>query len=107
MVEDSEILDGPDTGQNNCHNGIGFGGFTVRRTEISGCENGATFGGTTTSSKLRVHDLDTTGPSYVWVTSSRTRTAFRATAANVPSRAAGSIPTQGDDGNAGIFAPGG
>ena len=31
VVEDSEILDGPDTGQNNCHNGIGFGGYTVRR----------------------------------------------------------------------------
>jgi Bacterial TSP3 repeat len=67
VVEDSEILDGPDTGQNNCHNGIGFGNFTIRRSEIVGCENAADVGeGNVVFVDNYVHDLDTAGPSHVW-----------------------------------------
>ena len=36
VVEDSEIVNRPVAGQNNCHNGIGDGNFTVRRSEITG-----------------------------------------------------------------------
>ena len=64
VIEDSEIINRPVAGQNNCHNAIGFGNFTVRRTEIAGCENGADMGGgNVTFTDNYVHDLDTTGPS--------------------------------------------
>jgi chitodextrinase len=67
VVEDSEIINRPVSGQNNCHNGIGDANFTVRRTEITGCENAANFGGDNIVFEDNyVHDLDTTGPSYVW-----------------------------------------
>jgi len=66
VVEDSEIFNRPLAG-NNCHNAIGDGNFTVRRSEISGCENAANIGGdNVTFVDNYVHDLDTTGPSYVW-----------------------------------------
>ena len=56
------------SGQNNCHVGIGNSNFTVRRTEITGCENGLDIErpGNVTLDDSYVHDLDTTGPSYVW-----------------------------------------
>ena len=67
VVEDSEIFNRPVSGQNNCHNAIGDANFTVRRSEISGCENAANIGGdNVTFVDNFVHDLDTTGPSYVW-----------------------------------------
>ena len=67
VVEDSEIVNRPVAGQNNCHNGIGDGNFTVRRSEITGCENAANIGGdNVTFVDNYVHDLDTVGPSYVW-----------------------------------------
>jgi hypothetical protein len=67
VVEDSELFNRPVAGQNNCHNAIGFGGFTVRRSEIAGCENGADMGGgNVTFEDNYVHDLDTQGPSWVW-----------------------------------------
>jgi len=66
VVEDSEIVNRPLAG-NNCHNAIGDDNFTVRRVEISGCENAANIGGdNVTIVDSYVHDLDTTGPSYVW-----------------------------------------
>jgi hypothetical protein len=66
-VEDSELLNKPTAGQNNCHNGIGSSNFTVVRTEITGCENAADIGGDNiTMTDNYIHDLDTTGPSYVW-----------------------------------------
>ena len=79
MVEDSEIINRPVSGQNNCHVGIGSSNFTVRRTEITGCENALDIGspGNVTSTDNYVHDLDTTGPSYVWGNSDRTPTASR------------------------------
>ena len=67
VVEDSEIINRPVSGQNNCHNGIGSNNFTVRRTEITGCENAANFGGDNIVFEDNyVHDLDNIGPSYVW-----------------------------------------
>jgi hypothetical protein len=67
VVEDSEIINRPVSGQSNCHNAIGYGNYTVRRTEISGCENAADMGGgNVTFPDNYVHDLDTTGPSYVF-----------------------------------------
>jgi len=67
LVEDSEIFNLPVSGQNNCHNAIGNNNFTVRRTEISGCENAANIDGdNVTMVDNYIHDLDTTGPSYVW-----------------------------------------
>jgi hypothetical protein len=68
VVEDSEIINRRVAGQNNCHNGIGNSNFTVRRTEITGCENAMNIGGAgnVTFTDNYVHDLDTTGPSYVW-----------------------------------------
>jgi len=66
-VEDSEIINRPVAGQNNCHNGIGDSNFTVLRTEITGCENAANIGGdNVTFIDDYIHDLDTVGPSYVW-----------------------------------------
>ncbi len=107
VVEDSEILDGPDTGQNNCHNGIGFGGFTVRRTEISGCENAADVGeGNVVFADNYVHDLDTDGPSYVWGDSPHTD-GIQGNGSNVTVSRNWIDPTPGDDANAVIFAPGG
>ena len=44
LIEDSEIVNRPVSGQNNCHNAIGDSNFTVRRTEISGCENAPDIG---------------------------------------------------------------
>jgi hypothetical protein len=67
VVEDSEIINRPVSGQNNCHNGIGDSNYTVVRTEITGCENAANIGGdNVTFADNYIHDLDTTGPSYVW-----------------------------------------
>jgi len=67
VVEDSEIINRPVSGQPNCHNGIGYGEFTVRRTEITGCENAADMGeGNVVFTDNYVHDLDNTGPSYVF-----------------------------------------
>jgi thrombospondin type 3 repeat protein len=68
VVEDSEIINRPVSGQPNCHNGIGNSNFTVRRTEITGCENAMNIDnpGNITFVDNYVHDLDTTGPSYVW-----------------------------------------
>jgi hypothetical protein len=68
LVEDSEIINQPESGHPNCHNGIGSSNFTVRRTEITGCENGMNIDspGNVTFVDNYVHDLDTHGPSYVW-----------------------------------------
>jgi len=61
------------SGQPNCHNAIGDGNFTVRRTEITGCENAVEGGGGNwTFEDNYVHDLDTVGPSYVWGNSPHT-----------------------------------
>ena len=107
VVEDSEILDGPDTGQNNCHNGIGFGGFTVRRTEITGCENAADVGeDNVVFADNYVHDLDTEGPSHVWGNSPHTD-GIQGNGSTVTISHNWIDPSPGDDGNAGIFAPGG
>jgi len=59
------------SGQNNCHVGIGSSNFTVRRTEITGCENALDVGspGNVTLTDSYIHDLDITGPSYVFGTS--------------------------------------
>jgi hypothetical protein len=66
-VEDSELLNQAAAGQKNCHVGIGSSTFTVVRTEITGCENAADIGGDhVTMTDNYIHDLDTTGPSYVW-----------------------------------------
>jgi hypothetical protein len=73
VVEDSELLDGPDTGQANCHNGIAFGGYTIRRSEITGCENAVDAAdGNATIADNYIHDLDTVGPSHVWGNSPHT-----------------------------------
>lgn len=107
VVEDSEILDGPDSGQNNCHNGIGFGGFTVRRTEISGCENAADVGeNNVVFADNYVHDLDTEGPSHVWGNTPHTD-GIQGNGSNVTISHNWLDPTPGDDANAVIFAPGG
>jgi hypothetical protein len=68
VVEDSEIINRPVSGQPNCHNGIGNSNFTVRRTEITGCENAMNIDnpGNVTFVDNYVHDLDIEGPSYVW-----------------------------------------
>ena len=67
VIEDSEIINRPVAGQPNCHNGIGWGNFTMRRVEITGCENAVDVGGgTVVFEDSYVHDLDTVGPSYVW-----------------------------------------
>ena len=67
VIQDSELLNRPTAGQNNCHNAIGSSGFSVVRSEISGCENAADIGGdNVTMTDNYIHDLDTTGPSYVW-----------------------------------------
>jgi hypothetical protein len=107
VVEDSEILDGPDTGQNNCHNGIGFGGYTARRVEIVGCENAADVGeNNVVFVDNYVHDLDTDGPSYVWGNTPHTD-GIQGNGSNVTISRNWIDPTPGDDGNAVIFAPGG
>jgi hypothetical protein len=68
VVQDSEIINRPTSGEPNCHNGIGNSNFTVRRTEITGCENAMNIDdpGNVTFVDNYVHDLDTEGPSYVW-----------------------------------------
>ena len=67
VIEDSELMNKPVSGQNNCHNTIGSGNFTVRRSEMTGCENAANIDGdNVTMTDNYIHDLDTTGPSYVW-----------------------------------------
>jgi hypothetical protein len=74
VIEDSEIINRPVAGQPNCHNGIGNSSFTVQRTEITGCENAMNIDspGNVTFVGNYVHDLDTTGPSYVWGNSPHT-----------------------------------
>jgi hypothetical protein len=71
LIEDSEIINQPITGQPNCHNGIGSSNFTMRRTEIIGCENGVNIDspGNITFTDNYIHTLDIIGPSYVWGTS--------------------------------------
>jgi hypothetical protein len=68
VVEDSEIVNQPVSGEPNCHNGIGNSNLTVRRTELTGCENAMNIDnpGNVTFVDNYVHDLDTDGPSYVW-----------------------------------------
>jgi hypothetical protein len=68
LIEDSEIINQRVAGQPNCHNAIGSSNFTIRRTEITGCENGMNVDspGNVTITDSYIHDLDTTGPSYVW-----------------------------------------
>jgi Right handed beta helix region len=68
LVENSEILNAPASGQKNCHVAIGSSNFTVRRTEIAGCENALNIDspGNISLTDSYIHDLDTTGPSYVW-----------------------------------------
>jgi hypothetical protein len=73
LVEDSEIINRPVSGQPNCHNAIGNGNFVVRRTEIAGCENAVEGGGGNwTLEDSYIHDLDVTGPSYVFGNSPHT-----------------------------------
>jgi hypothetical protein len=74
VVEDSEIINRPVAGQPNCHNGIGNSNLTVRRTEITGCENSLNIDspGNVTFTDNYVHDLDISGPSYVWGNSPHT-----------------------------------
>jgi hypothetical protein len=74
VVQDSEIINRPVSGQPNCHNGIGNSNFTVRRSEITGCENAMNIDspGNVTFVDNYVHDLDTDGPSYVWGNSPHT-----------------------------------
>jgi hypothetical protein len=71
VVEDSELVnENSSSAENRCHNAIGFGGYTLRRTESTGCENGADAGGgNVTLVDNYVHDLDTVGPSWVFGTS--------------------------------------
>jgi hypothetical protein len=68
LIEDSEIINQKVAGQPNCHNGIGSSNFTLRRVEITGCENGMNVDspGNITITDSYIHDLDTSGPSYVW-----------------------------------------
>jgi hypothetical protein len=67
LIEDSELVNERVAGQKNCHVAVGSDGFTVRRSEITGCENAADIGGdNVTMVDNYIHDLDTTGPSYVW-----------------------------------------
>lgn len=107
VVEDSEILDGPDTGQNNCHNGIGFGNFTVLRSEITGCENAADVGeGTVTFVDNYVHDLDTDGPSHVWGNSPHTD-GIQGNGSGVTVRHNWIDPSPGSGVTSGIIATGG
>ncbi len=67
------------SGQNNCHVGIGSSNFTVRRTRDhrlrERCRTSAVDNVTFTDNY--VHDLDTTGPSYVWGNAARTPTESR------------------------------
>jgi hypothetical protein len=67
IVEDSEFVNQSAAGQPKCHNAIGFGGYTVRRSELTGCENAADMGGgNVTFEDNYVHDLDMVGPSHVF-----------------------------------------
>jgi hypothetical protein len=67
VVEDSEIVNQPVSGQPNCHNAIAFGGYTMRRVESTGCENGADMGGgNVVVEDSYIHDLDGVGPSHVF-----------------------------------------
>ncbi len=49
---------------------IGFGSFTIRRTEITGCENGIDAGGTVANPAViqdnYIHNLDVVGPSWIF-----------------------------------------
>jgi hypothetical protein len=67
LIEDTEIINERVSG-NNCHNGIGSDNFTLHRVEITGCENGMNIDnpGNITLTDSYIHDLDITGPSYVW-----------------------------------------
>jgi hypothetical protein len=104
LVEDSEIVNRPAAGQNNCHNGIGWGNFTMRRVEISGCENGVDVGdGNLVVEDSYIHDLDTEGPSYVWGNSPHTD-GFQGTGSNVIIRHNTIDPTADNSGaDAGII----
>jgi hypothetical protein len=103
VVEDCELLDGPDTGENNCHNAIGFGGFTIRRSEIVGCENAADVGGgNATLADNFIHDLDTQGPSHVWGNSPHTD-GIQGTGDNVVVRHNWIDPSPGSGVTAGII----
>jgi hypothetical protein len=65
LVEDSELINRPATGQPNCHNGIAMGSYTARRVEIAGCENGAEMAhGNVLFEDNWIHNLDNVGPSY-------------------------------------------
>jgi hypothetical protein len=108
VVQDSEIINRPTSGEPNCHNGIGNSNFTVRRTEITGCENAMNIDdpGNVTFVDNYVHDLDTDGPSYVWGNTPHTD-GIQGNGSNVTISRNWIDPTPGDDGNAVIFAPGG
>jgi hypothetical protein len=55
VIEDSEFI-----GTVPCHNSIGYGNFTVRRSEFTGCENAADVGdGNVVFADSWVHDLET------------------------------------------------
>jgi hypothetical protein len=55
VIEDSEFL-----GVVPCHNSIGYGGFTLRRVEITRCEHGADVGqGSVLIEDSWIHDLET------------------------------------------------
>ena len=65
VVEDSELINRPLAGQNNCGNGIATGNYTARRLEITGCENGAEmFRGNVVFEGNWIDDLDNVGPGY-------------------------------------------
>jgi hypothetical protein len=99
VVEDSEIINRPVSGQPNCHNAIGNGGYTVRRTEITGCENAAEMGGGNILFEDNyVHDLDTTGPSYVFGNSPHTDGIQMGSADNITIRHNTIDPTPGNGG---------
>ena len=71
VVENVEITDAP--GGNKCHDAISTSNYTIVRSEISGCENaGDMQGDNVTFTDNYVHDLDQTGPSYVWGNSPHT-----------------------------------
>ena len=55
VIEDSEFI-----GTVPCHNSIGYGNYTVRRSEITGCEHGADVGeDNVTLTDNWIHDLET------------------------------------------------
>jgi hypothetical protein len=98
VVEDSEIVNAPAAGQPNCHNAIGYGNYTLVRTEITGCENGADVGeGNVVIQDDYIHDLDITGPSWVWGNTPHTD-AIQGAGSNVTVQHNTLDPTPGSDG---------